>query len=286
MTPRLSAVGVAFGALFRDVDLALEAGRTIALLGPSGVGKTTLLHLLAGELAPDAGRIDRAGRLGVVFQEDALWAHLSARAHLEVVGATRAEAAALLARADLAALADRRPSSLSGGERRRLALARALAARPAWLLLDEPTAQLDGPARERMLALLRDGIGSTGAGVLLATHHAEEALAFADEIVVLRPGGIAARGAPEALWRDPGSIEVARMLGPAGLLDGAIVRPGEVRFDPDPAGEDVVVACAFVGPAWRLAVRRGAEVVPVAAAQPCPVGAQGRLRRRAAEEAP
>jgi ABC-type Fe3+/spermidine/putrescine transport system ATPase subunit len=259
--PNLRCANVGFADVLHDVSLDVARGRCTALLGPSGAGKTTLLWILAGLLTPDGGRLERgAGRIGMVFQGLGLWNHLTVERHLDVVGATPSARERLLERMDLASLRQRRPAALSGGERQRLAIARALAVEPDWLLLDEPMAHLDGTAREDLFDLLREALASvTGAGVLIATHHAGEAMRLADDLAVLIEGRVVQRGTPEEVYRAPASLDAARALGPASLLDGRIVRPEDIAFLPDADGSSRVARCAFVGAAYLLRVVAGGD---------------------------
>jgi molybdate transport system ATP-binding protein len=202
------------------VDAALERPATV-LFGPSGAGKTALLELIAGLERPSAGRIVLDGRalfdagrgidlparargVGYVPQDGALFPHLSVAANLEyALAARRLTDRATLERAiaalELASLLERSPRTLSGGERRRVALGRALVAAPALLLLDEPLAGLDRRRAERALADIRRVHAELGVPLLYVTHQRAEALAIGDEALVLDQGRIVARGAPAAV---------------------------------------------------------------------------------------
>lgn len=185
------------------VSLALAPGEFVAIIGRSGSGKTSLLNLAAGFVAPSEGRVERGGQpirgpgadRAVVFQDDALYPWLSARDNvalpLRLAGVGRDErrerAAALLAQVGLEAERDRAIWELSGGQRQRVGIARALAAEPDFLLLDEPLGALDAMTRERMQELLLKVWQASGAGVLLITHSVEEALFLGTRVVVLAP---------------------------------------------------------------------------------------------------
>ncbi|HTE06319.1 MAG TPA: ABC transporter ATP-binding protein [Planctomycetota bacterium] len=199
--------------VLQDVDLSVAAGEFVAILGPSGSGKSTLLALLAGLDRPSAGEVfidgtplstlDEDGlallrrrRLGFVFQSFQLLPHFTARENvllpLELVGAPDAEARAdeLLGLVGLAARGHHYPGQLSGGEQQRVALARGFSARPAILLADEPTGNLDGANGRRVLELLAALRATHGTTLVLVTHDPEIA-ARADRCVHLADGRIA-----------------------------------------------------------------------------------------------
>jgi putative spermidine/putrescine transport system ATP-binding protein len=223
----------------RGISLDLRSGCTTVVIGPSGSGKSTLLRLLAGLLHPATGAVLFDGRdmagvptekrdVGVVFQSYALFPHLTVRQNIAFglttarnrrpraeVDRRVAEAAALLA---LETLLDRRPTELSGGEQQRVAVARALAPRPALLLFDEPLSALDARLRRTVRADLARLLGSLGTTVLYVTHDQEEALLLADHLVVLNGGQVVQEGPPLDLYRRPANPFVATFLGEANLL--------------------------------------------------------------------
>jgi len=227
------------------ISLDLLEGRTTVVIGPSGSGKSTFLRLLAGLLHPTAGTVlfdglDMAGvptekrDVGVVFQSYALFPHLTVRENIafglttlryrrdrrnrqpkSAVERRVMEAAALLA---LEALLDRLPAELSGGEQQRVAVARAIAPRPALLLLDEPLSALDARLRRTVRADLARLLAGLGTTVLYVTHDQEEAMLLADHLVVLNRGQVVQEGAPLDLYRRPADPFVASFLGEANLL--------------------------------------------------------------------
>ncbi|WP_315786527.1 ABC transporter ATP-binding protein [Bradyrhizobium sp. SZCCHNPS1003] len=180
--------------VIEGLDLRIERGEFVALLGESGCGKTTLLRALAGLDPIQAGRIIGPRRPAVVFQEhrllpwDSLWRNVALG--LDVPDA-RARAAAALAEVGLGDRLDDWPRNLSGGQAQRVALARALVQQPELLLLDEPFAALDALTRIRMHALVRELVANHRPGVLLVTHDVDEAIVLADRILVMRDGRIA-----------------------------------------------------------------------------------------------
>ena len=175
---RLDLTAKSFGPrpILGPVSLTVGAGQRVALLGPSGVGKTTLLRIIAGLDRDFAGARAVPERLAMVFQEPTLLPWRTALANLTLpTGASRAEAAALLAQVGLAGREGAYPRQLSLGQQRRLSLARAFAARPGILLMDEPFASLDEATRDRMLDLTAQLLDSSGAGLILVTHDPAEA---------------------------------------------------------------------------------------------------------------
>jgi sulfonate transport system ATP-binding protein len=192
-----------------NLDLRIERGEFVALLGESGCGKTTLLRALAGLDPIQGGRIDAPQRPAVVFQEHRLlpWDTLWRNVALGLAGDdARARAAAALREVGLGDRLDDWPRNLSGGQAQRVALARALVQEPELLLLDEPFAALDALTRLRMHKLVRELVARHRPGALLVTHDVDEALALADRILVMRDGAIAA----EHEKPPRGSIDKAR----------------------------------------------------------------------------
>jgi len=189
-------------------DLAVPRGARIALVGPSGCGKTTVLRIVAGLESPDAGEVRIGGTeatgpsamtpphargLGFVFQEPALFPHLSVAANV-AYGLTaprherRERVETMLDAVGLSGLADRRPDELSGGQQRRVAIARAMAPSPARLLMDEPLTNLDVAAREGLLAAIDALVAACGASLLYVTHDEGEAAALGCDLVRMAGG--------------------------------------------------------------------------------------------------
>jgi ABC-type Fe3+/spermidine/putrescine transport system ATPase subunit len=224
-----------------EVSLQCERGASVAILGPSGGGKSTLLRLIAGLIAPDRGRIVLDGRditglparrrgVGLVFQDFALFPHydvagniaygLRAR-HPEGDARTRAvQVEALLDRFALEGFGGRQIDGLSGGESQRVALARALAVSPGLMLFDEPLGSLDATLRKELREELRSLQREHGYTSISVTHDQEDALAIADHIVVMRHGRVVQTGSPETLYRHPRSAFVAAFFGDANLVSG------------------------------------------------------------------
>ncbi|MGH1330003.1 MAG: ABC transporter ATP-binding protein [Paracoccaceae bacterium] len=168
------------------LSLALKRGETLALTGPSGIGKTTLLRILAQLETPTSGALHPAKKLAFVFQEPTLLKWRSARKNLTLTtGCSDAEAQKALASVGLAQHGDHRPDALSLGQQRRLALARAIALRPSVLLMDEPFVSLDPKLGEEMMDLFRALRAQSDMATILVTHEPKEAAALADRILEL-----------------------------------------------------------------------------------------------------
>ncbi|MCB9679937.1 MAG: ATP-binding cassette domain-containing protein [Alphaproteobacteria bacterium] len=206
----------ALHAAIADID------GVVGLVGPSGAGKTTLLLALAG-LVPAHGTVTvdgealhglptHARRVGVLFQDARVFPHLTVAANLAYGAAPGADTARWVEALDLGDLLARRPRTLSGGELRRVALARTLLAAPRVLALDEPLVGLDPARRAALLPRLRAAVQAAGVPTLWVSHHAEEVLAVADRVVVLDGGRVVADGPPAALLGDAGGL-AARAAG-------------------------------------------------------------------------
>lgn len=222
-----------------DVDLTVAPGEVFGLVGRSGSGKTTLLRLVAGLEAPSSGRVQVAGRVvadpgtwvppeerpvGMLFQEGALFPHLDVAGNVEFGirglprGRRRRRRHAVLELVGLEGHADRHPHQLSGGERRRVALARALAPEPELLLLDEPFTGLDEDLTARLREAVSRVLAETGITALLVLHDTDEILPMADRIGALRDGRLAQVGRPEDVYTRPHTSYVARLFGPANIV--------------------------------------------------------------------
>ena len=276
------------GALRLELEVAVEPGRCLALAGPSGAGKTSVLRVAAGLLRPTHGRVEANGetwldtargvdvpaerrRCGYVFQDYALFPHLTAWQNVAypLRGLGRRErrlrALELLERLGLRERAEARPSSLSGGERQRVALARALARRPQVLLLDEPLSALDARTRAGATRELADVLRTSEAPALLVTHDFTEAAQLGDRIGIIDAGRILQEGTPSELAAAPGSAFVADFT-------GAVVLTGTARTGADglshvelDGGGEVVSADVAEGRVavsvypWEIAIEPASE---------------------------
>jgi iron(III) transport system ATP-binding protein len=263
------------------VDLTIDPGTFLVLLGPSGSGKSTLVRCLAGIERVSAGRISFGGAevdgpdrylpperrdLAMVFQDFALWPHLTAEDNVafalkrrRLPSATRrAVARDALRRVGLADLHQRYPGQLSGGEQQRVALARALVARPGLLLFDEPLSNLDADRRERLRVDIGTMVREQGATAVYITHDQAEAFALADTVGVLSAGRLVQLGAPEEIYHHPADAFVARFTGLAGELRGRVRAP--VPGPPEP-GSDRLVRSRQAAGRWFAVDVLGTDVV-------------------------
>jgi len=262
------------GAFALDVALEVPSGACLALAGPSGAGKTSVLRVVAGLVAPERGRVScgeelwldtergvdvapERRRCGYVFQEYALFAHLRAWQNVAypLRGLDRAErrrrALELLERFGVEHVADARPRTLSGGERQRVAVARALARRPAALLLDEPLSALDARSRAAGGRELASVLAETGVPALLVTHDFTEAALLGDRVGVIDGGRVIQEGTAAELAASPASSFVADFT-------GAVVLTGTAR-----AAGNGLTAVALDGGGTVLSTEAGEGPVAV-----------------------
>lgn len=239
----------------RSYEVAFEVadGEVLAVLGPNGAGKSTTLHVIAGLLQPDSGQVTVGGRtltdtdagvsvpthdrrVGLLLQDPLLFPHLSVQANVEFAprsrgagrAAARRNATTWLAEVGLAELAERKPDQLSGGQAQRAAIARALAAEPEVLLLDEPLAGLDVAVAASVRALLRRVSAEAGRATVLITHDLLDVLTLADRVMVLDGGRVAEIGAVGDVLAAPRSMFGARIAG-VNVVRGTAAGPGVLR---------------------------------------------------------
>ncbi len=296
-TLALSGLSKSFGSkpVLQNLSLEIANGEFVAVLGSSGSGKTTLLRLIAGFDDPDSGEISISGKLvasknvfvaaearkvGYVPQDAALFPHLSVFENVAfgLKGLSKAarvdRVRELLKLVSMESFESQSATELSGGQKHRVALARALAPEPELILLDEPFAALDAELRARIreeIKLVLDKVSST---TVLVTHDQEEALSIADRVALLRDGNFAQVGNPREIYSAPVDLGVATFLGDSVIVDGVIesgkvstslgqltllnsakeasrgkvaIRPENFYLQPDLNGDSIVVGRQFFG---------------------------------------
>jgi molybdate transport system ATP-binding protein len=273
------------GAFDLNVHFRVDAGFTI-LFGASGAGKTTVLDCIAGLADPAGGRITVAGedlydsekarnlppwkrRIGYVIQDLALFPHLTAEEnvayglHTLRADERRARSREILSAFRIEHLRGRRPAQISGGERQRVALGRALVTEPRALLLDEPLAALDRPTKSRILDDLRQWNQAHRVPILYVTHSNEEVFALGDEVIVLDAGRIVAKGRPHEVMRAPRLETVAQLSGFENIFDAIVVALHEdrgtmtCRLEGGTAQLETPLVQAEIGSRLRVGVRAG-----------------------------
>jgi putative spermidine/putrescine transport system ATP-binding protein len=269
--------------ILHDLSARIAEGTLVSLLGPSGSGKTTVLRIIGGFVAADAGRVILAGRdvtdlpanqrnIGMVFQTYGLFPHMTVRQNVayglrmrRVPAAERADRVRdVLEMVRLGGLEQRYPGQLSGGQQQRVAIARAVVVRPALLLLDEPLSNLDAKLRAEMRQEIRRLQQETRLTTLFVTHDQDEALAISDEVIVMNGGRIEQTGTPAQIYQSPETLFVAHFVGLSNLFegrlddDGAFVTAAGWRFP-------VAIEGAVRGPA-RIGLRPEAIRISGAAA--------------------
>lgn len=252
------------GAFTLTAQLTIPADGVTAVFGPSGAGKSVLLAALAGLIPAPGARLRLNGRdlgalhphrrgIGLVFQDARLFPHLSVQGNLEYAqhraapGRAKPSFGEIVERFDLVPLLGRAVRNLSGGEKNRVALARALLAAPELLLLDEPFAALDGPRRQAYLRALRETHQSHGLPMLVVTHQIEDAAVLASQLLALQGGAIVA----------------------AGPLQETVLAPAfQALLEPRDQGAVLPVAAVVGAPSWGAGVWLRAESVLLAAQEP------------------
>ena len=239
----LQNISIALGGeqILKDLNLYINDKEFITLLGPSGCGKTTTLRIIAGFLAPDAGKVFFSGRdvtdvpphkrqVNTIFQRYALFPHLNVYENIAFglrvqkikEPEIRATVTEMLALVNLKGFEKRNINSLSGGQQQRVAIARALAVKPRVLLLDEPLGALDLKLRKDMQVELKNIQQRLGITFVYVTHDQEEALSMSDTIVVMDGGVIQQVGTPIDIYNEPKNAFVADFIGESNILDGVM----------------------------------------------------------------
>ena len=286
MSLRIDGVTRIFGQVraLDEVSLDVPTGSITVMVGPSGGGKTTLLRMLAGLDAPDAGEVSidgqpvTLGATALCFQDAPLYPHLTVAENVAFPLRLRAartprpqverRVGRVLEMLHIDHLAARRVAGLSGGQRQRVGIARALVREVQVYLFDEPMAHLDEQLARGIAADLRGIQRELGLTFVYITHSLEEAFALADQMVILHEGRVAQAGTPQQLVEAPDSLFVAGFLGRAEMnVDKqgdqlTATRPEEVTVTPDPGGLPVQEA-VYLGPGWLIRTARGAGVSDV-----------------------
>ena len=293
----LSNVSKSFGTqtVLKGLSLDVADGEFVAVLGSSGSGKTTLLRLIAGFDEPDSGEISISGKLvaaknvfvaaearkvGYVPQDAALFPHLSVFENVAfgLRGLSKAarvdRVRELLKLVSMESFENQSATELSGGQKHRVALARALAPEPELILLDEPFAGLDAELRTRIREEMKQVLDKVSSTTILVTHDQKEALSIADRVALLRDGNFAQVGNPREIYSAPVDLGVATFLGDSVIVDGVIesgkvstslgqltllnsakessrgkvaIRPENFYLQPDLNGDSIVVGRQFFG---------------------------------------
>jgi molybdate transport system ATP-binding protein len=289
-----------------EVDFSIVAGLTV-LFGASGAGKTTILDCIAGLQSPDSGRVSigavelfdsnrqiniptRARHIGYLFQTQALFPHMTGRQNIEYGLASlgqdeRGQSVGEVAESfGITSILDRRPSQMSGGERQRAALARALVTRPRALLLDEPLTALDAVTKSKIVDDLRRWISAHAVPVLYVTHNREEVHALSDRVLVLEAGRIVADGTPHEVLSRPQFESVAQLAGFENILDCRVAasRPEQGTMTCEVGASGLTLEAPLTrltaGTSVRVGIRAGD--ILVSSAQPVGLSARNILAGR------
>ena len=246
MKLKLDNIKLSYGSFTLNADLELKEGEFHTFLGPSGCGKTTLLRLIAGFTAPDSGRIYLDGKditdippekrnISIVFQDYALFPNMTVAKNIGYGPETRrwdrdkikARTEELLDAVGLSGYGNRKPDTLSGGEKQRVALARAIAVNPELLLLDEPLSAADEKLKGALKAQIVETHRKNHLTTVYVTHDQEEAMTISDRISVFRRGNIECTGTPQEIYFHPKTLYAAQFVGQSNILRGKVLSMGD-----------------------------------------------------------
>ncbi|MGB0999908.1 MAG: ABC transporter ATP-binding protein [Flavobacteriales bacterium] len=282
--------------ILNQLDVAVNKGEILALLGNSGCGKSTLLRLLAGFENADSGDIRLESKsilklkphqreIGMFFQEYALFPHLNVEENIAFGLKTnkRERVKTLLELCQLQGFEKKQIHQLSGGQKQRVALARALAPEPKILLLDEPFSNIDAQLKEQLRSELKTLVKKAKVTAILVSHDIEDAFCIADRLVVMNNGFVEQIGEPEAVYRQPKTPFVAQFLGDGFVIEGEIkesklissdglcfdvakpttagrsqffVRPEDLELIPDAEGQFQIQDCQFARQVYRVQLKQ------------------------------
>lgn len=272
MTVRLQNISKSYGktSVIQDISLDVQDGEFLCFLGPSGCGKTTLLRIIAGFEAVNAGRlfhknhdithlVPGARNFSMVFQGYTLFPHMTVAQNVAyglecrkfTKGEVKNRSKEMLDLVRLADFGERFPSQLSGGQQQRVAIARALAVKPDVLLMDEAFSALDAKVRVELRSELRAMQKALGVTTIMVTHDQEEAMELADRIVVLNKGCIEQISTPEELYYHPSNAFVADFIGEMNYIHFHHQTPGQLNF----SGQTYALASAHIENKATLAIR-------------------------------
>ncbi|PTD94636.1 sulfate ABC transporter ATP-binding protein [archaeon SCG-AAA382B04] len=253
----------------KNIDLEINEGEFLVILGPSGSGKTLLLETIAGFTIPDEGKIIRNKKditkfspekrdLGFVYQDFALFPHLTVRENiafgLEDKGSERVKKlASFLSIEDLL---DENTITLSGGEKQRVTLARAIATKPNFMLFDEPLSSLDERIQEKMRREIKEMHKNMGLTSIYVTHDQSEAMYLADQIAIMMEGKIVQTGKPEDVFYEPKNEEIAKFVGIENIYSGNIKEKEDSLAKIDIGKKQIEAICGLEkGSNVRLMIR-------------------------------